>query len=202
MGRDSRKRKRSPDAAQGKLSRSIDRIDSLINLEETSLRRSNRLRASNPHSTLHSPQPTRSVEPTESEGLDTATLVESQGSPYAMEMVLAPPRRIAVGETFGAPLVVTVSARRRRGRRASETQQISDLNGIWAFLSLITADGKESLAPPRHDLLKGNITDTIHPLSTVPQTDEDPFAYVTFPGLRINEPGRYRFKVNLIDTTR
>lgn len=123
---------------------------------------------------------------------------EVQEPLYEMELAITPPRRIAAGVMLEAPLVVTFSTSKEK-KRALEAGEMTDLSGIWAFVSLMKDDRSESLAPPRKDLLRGRTTDSIHPIGQKESGDEQPFAYARFPGLTITEPGRYCFKVNIID---
>lgn len=116
-----------------------------------------------------------------------------------MNLAVAPPPKVKVGVALDAPLVVTLSAARDRQPDVPGADQNIDMSGIWAFLSLVTEDMR-SLAPPRVDLLSGNLADAIHPLLAPTKDEQRPFAYVTFPDLAVNEAGRYRFKVTLIDT--
>ena len=113
-----------------------------------------------------------------------------------MELAVAPPRRIAAGVKLEKPLVVTFSVSKAKHRAFVPG---TDLSGIWVFVSLMTEDRRQSLAPPQSGLLKGQTTDSIHPIPREEVGEEQPFAYATFPGLEITRPGRYCFKVNIID---
>jgi hypothetical protein len=118
--------------------------------------------------------------------------------PYEMELAITPPRLIAAGVKLELPLVVTFrpSSVRRQVRGGRE---VSDFSGVWAFVSLMTEDRRESLAPPQKDLLRGHVSDSIHPLEQEEATEGQPFAYAKFPELAITRPGRYCFRVNIID---
>ena len=121
-----------------------------------------------------------------------------------MELAVAPPPRVAAGVSFHTPLVVTFSG---SSTAASEDDQqklgepftLPDLSGVWTFLSLTTADTREDLAPPRKDLFCGTNVDSVHPVYYEQEVDRPTIAYATFPGLVINEPGRYRIKISIID---
>ena len=115
-----------------------------------------------------------------------------------MELAIRPPRRIAVGIKLETPLVVTFSASKLR-KRAFVPGEVKDLSGVWAFVSLMTEDRSRSLAPPQTDLLRGHMADSIHPITHDDGREEQPFAYATFPSLEITRPGRYCFRVNIID---
>ena len=117
--------------------------------------------------------------------------------PYNMELAVTPPRRVAAGLRLEAPLVVTFNAPKYKKREVLP-RGMNDLSGIWAFISLTTEDRSQILAPPQQDLLKGKMADSIHPITQNGGRGQ-PFAYATFPGLSVSEPGRYCFKVNIID---
>jgi hypothetical protein len=118
-----------------------------------------------------------------------------------MELATAPPRRMAAGVTLEAPLVVTFSTSTPR-RRESTVNDPTNLSGVWAYVSLMNEDRSESLAPPQNDLLRGRTLDSIHPITQRGGGQTQPFAYATFPDLSITRPGRYCFKVNVIDMNR
>ena len=118
--------------------------------------------------------------------------------PYDMELAITPPQQVAAGRSLEAPLVVTFRNSRTK-KRASGVRESSDLSGIWAFVSLMTEERRHSLAPPQKDLLRGRTADSVHPLVIDDAEKEEPFAYVTFPDLVITRPGRYCFRVNIID---
>lgn len=113
-----------------------------------------------------------------------------------MELALAPPSRILAGIKLGAPLVVTFQASKLKRRPASESDK--DLSGVWAYVCLVNEDQSRILAPPRTDLLHGEPAASIYPL---PEST-GPFAYAVFPGLAITTPGRYCFRINIIDMNR
>lgn len=115
-----------------------------------------------------------------------------------MELAITPPRRIAAGVKLETPIVVTFSPSKLK-KRALVPGESKDLSGVWAFVSLMTEDRSLSLAPPQTDLLRGHMADSIHPIAHDDGREEQPFAYATFPGLEITRPGRYCFRVNIID---
>lgn len=119
-----------------------------------------------------------------------------------MELAIGPPPRVAAGVKLGTPLVVTfttTSARDGEKQENADANEMPDLSGVWAFLSLTTPDTQESLAPPRADLLRGRTADSIHPIHHEQEGQRPTIAYATFPELMITQPGRYRLKVNVID---
>ena len=119
-----------------------------------------------------------------------------------MELAIAPPSRIAAGVALHMPLVVTFTTATSTNIGKQEngaTITLPNLSGVWAFVSLTTPDMQQSLAPPRTDLLRGNIADSLHPVHREQAGERPTIAYARFPGLAITQPGRYRIKVNIID---
>ncbi|ETN36402.1 uncharacterized protein HMPREF1541_08679 [Cyphellophora europaea CBS 101466] len=117
-----------------------------------------------------------------------------------MELVIAPPNRIAAGSKLGSPLVVTFKASKLRRRPVTaEGGEGQDLSGVWAYISLMSEDKSRTLAPPRTDLLRGHPAASIHPLDSAAQRGGSSFAYAAFPDLTITAPGRYCFCINVFD---
>ena len=83
-------------------------------------------------------------------------------------------------------------------RLSSETSIFSELSQTWAVATLIRYSGEVV-----HDKLGGRVADSAHPLpegglssnGTGSRRDR---AYFYFPGLVINEPGRYYIRVSLM----
>ena len=120
-----------------------------------------------------------------------------------MELVIAPPNRIAAGSKLGSPLVVTFKASKLRRRPVTaEGGEGQDLSGVWAYISLMSEDKSRTLAPPRTDLLRGHPAASIHPLDSAAQRGGSSFAYAAFPDLTITAPGRYCFCINVFDMNR
>ncbi|KAJ9602149.1 hypothetical protein H2200_013269 [Cladophialophora chaetospira] len=119
-----------------------------------------------------------------------------------MEFAVTPPRRVAAGMRLQIPLVVTFSgtSNTRDDRRVNgETVALSDFSGMWIYLSLTTADMRESLAPPRNDLFSGRKADSIHQVYCEQDSNRPTIAYATFPDVLFTRPGSYRLKVAVID---
>lgn len=138
--------------------------------------------------------------------LFAASVVASKGpcpptdsAQQAMELAIAPPSRIGVGVVLNQPLVVTFSTSEKDKSANSEALAIRDTSGIWAFVSLTSADMQETLDPPHGDLLRGRRTDSIHPVHHDQEGDHVTVAYARFRELVITKPGSYRFRVNIID---
>ena len=121
-----------------------------------------------------------------------------------MELAVAPPSRIAAGVALDPPLVITfvASAEGQRESNGTGNGRFNDIIGVWAFLTLVSADRSECLAPPRQDLLQGSLADSIHPIHQPQKGSDRVIGYAKFPDLAISEPGRYCFRVNLVDMNR
>src|SRR4051794_18095808 len=116
-----------------------------------------------------------------------------------MELAIAPPLRVGVGVVLHQPLVVTFSTSERDKQANSAALEPQDMSGIWAFVSLTSADMQETLDPPQDDLLRGRRTDSIHPIHQDQEGDHVTVAYARFRELVITKPGSYRIRVNIID---
>ena len=122
---------------------------------------------------------------------------------YAMDMLVSPLSRIRPGSTMPLPVVIALRAPPpNRGNRGDSPYEIGDVNGIWAFVSLVTEDRNRTLAPPREDLLLGRTVDSLHPALDEHDPEDRTVGYALFPDLAIAEPGTYRLKVTLIDMDR
>lgn len=143
-------------------------------------------------------QQTSRIEQVDANSLVADPNQEIQDQTYDMELAIRPPRRIAAGLELETPLVVTFSQSKAKGRVLG-MGDVQDVSGVWAFVSLMTEDRSESLAPPQKGLLRGQTADSIHPFERDQGGDAQPFAYATFPDLAITRPGRYCFRVNIID---
>jgi hypothetical protein len=125
-----------------------------------------------------------------------------------MELAVAPPPKIAAGVILEIPIVVTFGAAtspedgKQENQDGKEPIVLGDLSGVWAFVSLTTPDMEQSLAPPRTDLLRGRIADSIHPINEEQDGERPTLSYATFSDIVISEPGQYRLKVNIIDMNR
>ncbi|RMZ83901.1 hypothetical protein DV737_g1455, partial [Chaetothyriales sp. CBS 132003] len=112
-----------------------------------------------------------------------------------MQLAIPPPNRIAAGVALKKPLVVTFSASSLVGQgHSSKRDQDVGVSGIWAILSLWTEDRRRNLAPPDTQLMQGTKTASVQlavPGDSRQQLDKGIYAYVTFPGITITQPGRY-----------
>lgn len=116
-----------------------------------------------------------------------------------MELAIAPPSRVGVGVVLHQPLVVTFSTKEGDKRVDEGSLTLQDMSGIWAFVSLTSADMQETLDPPQGDLLRGRRTDSVHPIHQEQEGDNVTVAYAKFRELVITKPGSYRIRVNIID---
>jgi len=116
-----------------------------------------------------------------------------------MDMVIRPLLAIRPGVIMHPPIVVALKAAASRSERNSAYRDVGDVSGIWAFVSLVTEDRNQSLAPPRTDLLLGRTAGSIHPFFDESDPEDPTVGYAIFPDLAIAEPGRYCLKISLID---
>lgn len=119
-----------------------------------------------------------------------------------MELAIAPPSRVGVGVVLRQPLVVTFSTGEGNKRANGDTSSkvFHDMSGVWAFVSLTSADMQQTLDPPQSDLLRGKRTDSIHLVHQDQEgSDHVTVAYAKFRELAITKPGSYRIRVNVID---
>lgn len=103
-------------------------------------------------------------------------------------LAVQPPSRVRPG----APLYPPIAA-----RLSSETSVFEELSQKWAVATLIRSSGEVL-----YDKLRGRIADSAHPL---PETNSSSGpvqwsdrAYFYFPDLKIEEPGRYKIRISLM----
>jgi hypothetical protein len=125
---------------------------------------------------------------------------------HAMKLKLAikPPRRIAAGVALEAPLVVTLGTSKPQ-EEDQDYDPESELGGTWAFLSLVSEDRRQPLAPPRTSLMTGSKSDSVHityPSSTDHEPEDNPLAYSSFRDIKITKAGKYCFMISLVDLNR
>jgi hypothetical protein len=110
-----------------------------------------------------------------------------------MNFMLDPPTRVRPGAIFNPPVVIRID-------RPTCNKTALDPSLLWAFVSITDEAGKISLAPPRNDLIIGNLSDSVHVLdSDAESEDEDEFGYLSFPDIAIRDPGNYRLKISLME---
>ncbi len=106
-------------------------------------------------------------------------------------LAVQPPSRTRPGVALYPPLAARIS---------SETSAYEELSQTWAVATLLHTSG-EIL----DDQLGGRVADSAHPLPESTHTSSSSSssakkdrAYFYFPDLVINEPGRYRVRVSLM----
>jgi len=103
-------------------------------------------------------------------------------------LAVQPPSRVRPGMTLYPPIAARLS---------SETSVFEELSQKWAVVMLIRSSGEVV-----HNKLSGKIADSAHPL---PESRADSGAvqwfdraYFYFPDLKIEEPGRYKIRISLM----
>ncbi|KAI9852248.1 MAG: hypothetical protein M1838_001290 [Thelocarpon superellum] len=132
---------------------------------------------------------------------DEANRASGEGeNGYELRMVVQPPAQTRPGMALYPPAVL------RLEQGSSDREAGDDPGRVWAFASLTTEDGGEVLAPPRTDLLRGSLVDSAHLVGDELDPGDAEAAtarsgpitsYLVFPGLIIQEPGRYRIQITL-----
>jgi hypothetical protein len=107
-----------------------------------------------------------------------------------LSVAVQPPARAQSGVALYPPLA---------GRLSSETNIFDELSQFWAVATLIDYSGEVL-----DDQLGGKVADSAHPLpetthsSSSSSNGRKDRAYFYFPDLVINEPGRYRIRISLM----
>ena len=110
-----------------------------------------------------------------------------------MNVVVGPPPQVRPGATLNPPIIV------RLARTDVEDEAVRDTSRLFAFVSVTSEDGSTSLAPPRSDLVSGNLSDSVHALENDSgESDDEEVGYLSFPDIRIQNPGNYRLRVSLM----
>ncbi|MCJ1283504.1 hypothetical protein MMC26_002834 [Xylographa opegraphella] len=129
---------------------------------------------------------------TEEDYLMNGIVLQTDNS-YTMRIIIEPPLRARPGEVLTPPLVMSLE---NDSGTNSPAREPVDPALLWAVVSVVSEDDRTPLAPPRTDLLRGTIADSVHPLT--PPDHAGQIGLVAFPNLIIREPGRYRLRVSLI----
>lgn len=109
-----------------------------------------------------------------------------------MHVIIEPPQQVRPGRILNPPIVV------RLDKTEAEDESVTDPSLLFAFISITSEDGSTSLAPPRDDLIAGNLSDSVHTLDSDSESDEEEVGFLSFPNLRIQDPGNYRLRVSLM----
>ena len=103
-------------------------------------------------------------------------------------LAVQPPSRIRPGTALYPPIAARLS---------SETSVFEELSQKWAVATLIRSSGEVV-----HNKLSGKIADSAHPLpengATSGAVQWFDRAYFYFPDLKIEEPGRYKIRISLM----
>ena len=128
----------------------------------------------------------------------TETINEMAEELYIIELVIRPAASIRPGSPMSLPIVAVIKEASMKpddlGPRRS-----GDMSGVWAFLSLLTADSSEVLVPPQTDLMRGRTAASVHAPTPQQEQDRSIIGYAHFPDLTITAGGQYRLRVSLID---
>ena len=116
-----------------------------------------------------------------------------------MHLAVAPPETIVAGVAITSPVLVIFEVSDYASGSEGEDPASTDFSGCWVFLSLVAEDRKSNLAPPRQDLLEGIIIDSIHQPDSPQEGSSHIVGYAAFRDLKISEPGKYCFGVNIVD---
>ena len=131
-------------------------------------------------------------------GVGTSTRTQTESSSvesdlYEMHIIIQPPIESRPGNTLTPPLII--SLRRKEGSRTEE-RLIADIHSYWAFVSAVSEDGLVALAPPSNSLLSGTLADSVHE-ARLTEAEED-VGHVAFQNLAINQAGRFRLRISLL----
>ena len=109
-----------------------------------------------------------------------------------MIVVVGPPQQVRPGAILNPPLVI------RLDRGDTSDGNRVDTSRLFGLVSVTSADGSTSLAPPRNDLVAGRLTNSIRTLNDSEDSGQEDFGYLTYSDIRIQDPGRYRLRVSLM----
>ena len=153
----------------------------------------------------HPPLP-RSPRPTDASPRPDGILLDKRGA-MDMRIISHPSRECYQDEVLQPALTIRI-------RRASSAERSCgpefDMTRMWAMASLVDEETRETLAPPREDLLRGQLTRSTYMESASSEANEgvasaetaeitEGGSFVTFSDLAILEPGRYRIRLTLVE---
>ena len=145
--------------------------------------------------TGHSTSGSSSSDDVPDPGIGISMRTQSEGSDvelnvYKMHILIQPPVESRPGSILRQPTVVSL---RKVG--VSHREGLStDINGYWAFVSVVSEDGMVALAPPSTSLISGTIA--VHEGRST-EAEED-VGHLEFPNLAINQTGRFRLRISLL----
>ncbi|KAL8647252.1 MAG: hypothetical protein Q9226_006507 [Calogaya cf. arnoldii] len=110
-----------------------------------------------------------------------------------MRIIIQPPVESRPGNTLTPPLIISL-----RGTWVSPTEERlgADINSYWGFVSVVSEDGLSALAPPSTSLLSGTLADSVHE-ARLTEAEGD-VGHLAFQNLALNQPGRFRLRISLL----
>ncbi|KAL8883826.1 MAG: hypothetical protein Q9215_007993 [Flavoplaca cf. flavocitrina] len=131
-------------------------------------------------------------------GIGISTRTQTEGSDvesgvYEMHIIIQPPVESRPGNILRPPTVVSL---RKVGASHGEEGLSTDINGYWAFVSVVSEGGLVALAPPSNSLISGTIANSVHH-GRLTEAEED-VGHLAFPNLAINQTGRFRLRISLL----
>ena len=118
--------------------------------------------------------------------------------PLILELLVKPPALLPPNTHLRLPVLVAVKSPHVKENGVGP-RQTGDMSGVWALVSLLTADGSEVIVPPRTGLLTGRTVASIHAPSAQAEPNREIVGYAHFSDLTITTPGQYRLRISLID---
>ena len=112
---------------------------------------------------------------------------------YEMQIVIQPPVELRPGNILRPPTVVSL---RKVGASHREEGLNTDINGYWAFVSVVSEEGLVALAPPSTSLISGTLANSVHHGRLT--AAEDDVGHLAFLNLAINQTGRFRLRISLL----
>ena len=120
---------------------------------------------------------------------------------------MQPPRRVRPGARLEPPVVVRLDARAHAAAQAAPRAE-----RLFAVLSVTDEAGSATLAPPRADLVRGNVAGSLQVLEGGAGEasaggggsagsgggGRREVGFLSFPDVAVREPGRYRLRVSLL----
>ncbi|KAL8847878.1 MAG: hypothetical protein Q9221_007089 [Calogaya cf. arnoldii] len=127
--------------------------------------------------------------------VDTSTRTQTDVASilYQMHIIIQPPVESRPGNTLAPPLIISL---RRNDTSQTEERLSADINSYWAFVSVVSEDGLSALAPPSTSLLSGTLADLVHE-ARLTEAEGD-VGHIAFQNLALNQPGRFRLRISLL----
>ncbi|KAI9853845.1 MAG: hypothetical protein M1813_001791 [Trichoglossum hirsutum] len=120
---------------------------------------------------------------------------ESEMFIYEMNIMLQPPVAAQPNEKLHPP--ITAFVRIRDSRTNEEIPAWEQLSRIWAYVSAVDEDNRDTFSSSSAFLSNGRLCDSPHP--SYDEGSRDMLnSYLTFPDVIFREEGRYRIRINLM----